>query len=231
MWQIGEKFARLVGHHSLKFGADYHRSIGTRNNPQIPDFLYSSLSAMLANQPSSVTATLGSGLYSGRMYEFGVFAQDDWRVASNLTVNLGMRYDFYSNFVATGEGGTPDAGLYNPSSLSMDGSFAVGLSGPARARSITMRRISVRASASLTIPMEKAKPLFAAASAPCSAMWCPRTSGISYRAPKTSRTGLPSLRRISAAFGIKFPDFNENLFKYAQQLVKNQFRGLCLRSL
>ena len=43
LWQIGEKYARLVGHHSLKFGADYHRSIGTRNNPQIPDFFYSSL--------------------------------------------------------------------------------------------------------------------------------------------------------------------------------------------
>ena len=86
---------------------------------------------MLGNQPSSVTATLGSGLYSSRMYEFGFFAQDDWRLTSNLTVNLGMRYDFYSNFVATGEGGTPDAGLYNPNSLSMDGCSPWELSGHA----------------------------------------------------------------------------------------------------
>ena len=53
LWQFGEKFARLVGHHSLKFGADYHRSIGTRNNPQIPDFLYSSLSCH-AGQPAEL---------------------------------------------------------------------------------------------------------------------------------------------------------------------------------
>ena len=30
-------------------------------------------------------------------------------------MNLGIRYDYYSNFVAEGEDGTPDAGLYNPS--------------------------------------------------------------------------------------------------------------------
>jgi outer membrane receptor protein involved in Fe transport len=132
LWQIGEKYARVIGHHSLKFGGDYHRSIGTRNNPQIPDFFYSSFSALLANEPSQVTATLGSGLYSGRMYELGFFVQDDWRVASKLAINLGMRYDFYSNFEAHGEDGTPDAGLYNPNFLSMDGKFSVG---PFRSRS------------------------------------------------------------------------------------------------
>ena len=47
-------------------------------------------------------------------------------MASKLTLNLGMRYDFYSNFSAHGEDGTPDAGLYNPNFLSMDGLFTVG---------------------------------------------------------------------------------------------------------
>ena len=99
------------------------------------------------------------------MYEFGVFAQDDWRIASNLTVNLGMRYDFYSNFVATGEDGTPDAGLYNPNSLSMDGWFTVG---PFRPRSSPFDNDAKNfgpGSASPTIPTEKAKPPFAAVSA------------------------------------------------------------------
>ena len=81
---------------------------------------------MLSNEPSQVTATLGSGLYSGRMYEWGLFAQDDWRISPKLTLNLGIRYDYYSNFVAKGEGGTPDAGLYNPSFMTLDGLFRVG---------------------------------------------------------------------------------------------------------
>ena len=109
LWQLSEKYARYMGHHSLKFGADYHRSIGTRNNPQIPDFQYSSFQAMLNNQPSQVTATAQPAAYSGRMYEWGLFVQDDWKFSPKLTLNLGLRYDFYSNFVAEGRSGTPQA--------------------------------------------------------------------------------------------------------------------------
>ena len=43
-----------------------------------------------------------------------------------LTLNLGLRYDFYSNFRSVGKQGTAAAGLHNPSSMSMDGAFKVG---------------------------------------------------------------------------------------------------------
>lgn len=125
-WQLGEKFALNMGHHSLKFGADFHHSTGTRNNPQIPDFFYSSMDDLLNNTPTQVTATLGAGIYTGRMYEYGFFGQDDWRITPKLTLNLGLRYDYYSNFSAHGEDGTPQAGLYNPSYMTMDGNFNVG---------------------------------------------------------------------------------------------------------
>ena len=220
LWQIGEKFARLVGHHSLKFGADYHRSIGTRNNPQIPDFLYSSLSAMLANQPSSVTATLGSGLYSGRMYEFGVFAQDDWRVASNLTVNLGMRYDFYSNFVATGEGGTPDAGLYNPGSLSMDGSFTVGAFRPRSSPfDHDAKNFGPRIGFSYN-PDGKGKTAIRGGFGAMFSNVVPEDFWNLVSSAQNVPYRITFTPQDISAFGIKFPDFNENLFKYAQQLVK-----------
>ena len=220
LWQIGEKFARLVGHHSLKFGADYHRSIGTRNNPQIPDFLYSSLGAMLANQPSSVTATLGSGLYSGRMYEFGVFAQDDWRVASNLTVNLGMRYDFYSNFVATGEGGTPDAGLYNPGSLSMDGSFTVGAFRPRSSPfDHDAKNFGPRIGFSYN-PDGKGKTAIRGGFGAMFSNVVPEDFWNLVSSAQNVPYRITFTPQDISAFGIKFPDFNENLFKYAQQLVK-----------
>jgi hypothetical protein len=126
LWQLEEKLALTLGHHSLKFGGDFHHSTGTRNNPQIPDFYYSTMDDLLNNTPSQVTATLGSGNYAGRMYEYGVFGQDDWRISPKLTINLGLRWDFYSNFAAHGEGGTPQAGLYNPSYMTLDGNFNVG---------------------------------------------------------------------------------------------------------
>ncbi len=126
MTQIEQKYARYVGNHSFKFGGNYLHMSGTRNNPEIPSFFFSSLEAMLNNEPSEVVSTLGSGLYTGRQHSFGFFAQDDWRLAPNFTLNLGVRYDYYSNFVAEGEGGTPNAGLYNPNSMSLDGRFDVG---------------------------------------------------------------------------------------------------------
>ena len=125
-WQISQKFALPKGRHFLKFGGDFHRVTGTRNNPELPSFFYPDLNTLLGNTPSAVTVTLGNGDFNMRAYEFGFFAQDDFRVTPKLILNFGLRYDFYSNWVSRGEGGTPDAGLYNPTSLSMDGKFNVG---------------------------------------------------------------------------------------------------------
>ncbi len=82
--QIEQKYARYLGRHSLKFGGGYFRSTGTRNNPEIPGFFYRASMQCSSNTPSEVVATLGSGLYSGRAYSFGVFAQDDWRITPKL---------------------------------------------------------------------------------------------------------------------------------------------------
>ncbi len=46
------------------------------------------------------------------MYELGFFVQDDWRVTARLVLNLGLRYDFYSNMVARPTGEVP-VGFYN----------------------------------------------------------------------------------------------------------------------
>ncbi len=125
-WQISQKFALPKGRHFLKFGGDFHRLTGTRNNPEIPEFFYASRDALLQNRPNRVTAVVGNGDFTMRNFDFGFFVQDDWKATPKLTFNLGVRYDFYSNFVSRGEAGTPDAGLWNPSFLSFDGKFNVG---------------------------------------------------------------------------------------------------------
>lgn len=125
-YELGENFALERGHHSLKFGGDYQHTNGRRTNPQVPDVNYSSLEELLANTPSQAEATFGQGVFNGHLSEFGFFIQDDWRVTPKLTLNLGLRYDFYYALRVDGTLQDPTAGIYNPSPLSMDGNFNVG---------------------------------------------------------------------------------------------------------
>jgi len=219
-WQIDQKYARYIGRHSLKGGGDFRRSVGTRNNPQIPDFLYSSLSDLLANRPSQISATFGSGLYSGRMYDFGFFLQDDWKVSPKLTVNLGLRYDYYSNFIARGEGGTPQAGLYNPGFLRMDGTFAVGVfRSPFSPYDDDAKNFG---------------PRFGFAYSPDNGKTSIRGGGgfmfsnimpenfwnVVSSAPNIPYRSIFSRADITA-FGITYPNYNDSFFNLAQQQTRN----------
>jgi hypothetical protein len=67
-----------------------------------------------------------NGLYQTRSWETGYFAQDDWRVNHRLTLNLGIRYDYYtwpyeinnrmSNWVPTNSADPTDGTLITPGS-------------------------------------------------------------------------------------------------------------------
>jgi len=45
---------------------------------------------------SSTSATAGSQIGHFHQHNFMPYIQDDWRIAPKLTINLGMRYDYYS---------------------------------------------------------------------------------------------------------------------------------------
>lgn len=100
-----QKFGYIVGRHSLKFGGVYfRRSIG-RQNIENPAFIYNSEADLLANVPNTVQFTFGVNPYQAVAQEFGLFLQDDWRISPRLTLNLGLRYDYFGAYVASGEGG------------------------------------------------------------------------------------------------------------------------------
>ncbi|PYS48343.1 MAG: hypothetical protein DMG13_25710, partial [Acidobacteria bacterium] len=224
LWQISQKVARPAGRHFLKFGGDFHRLTGTRNNPEVPSFFYSGLDALLSNTPSTVSATLGNGDFTMRTFEFGFFIQDDWRATSKLTLNLGIRYDFYSNFVSKGKRGTPDAGLYNPEFLSQDGKFTVGSFRP------------------ITSPFEHDPinfgPRFGFAYNPdgqgktafrggFGVMFTSNTADIGWFATAIGRN-IPSRQEFDPAlisrFGIRYPMFNDNFFDFVLQQSRESQR-------
>ncbi|MBM3755452.1 MAG: TonB-dependent receptor [Acidobacteria bacterium] len=109
---LDQKFSRHSGKHSFKFGSRFMHYGGFRSNPENPSIAFQSKADFLANVPSGVTPTFGSPYYSSRMWELGFFAQDDWRITPKLVLNIGIRYDFYSNAVAKPTTDVP-VGFYN----------------------------------------------------------------------------------------------------------------------
>ncbi len=111
-YSLDQKISRHAGKHSFKFGGRYMLYKGFRSNPENPSFGFASRADFLANIPNGVTPTFGSPYFKSRMYEFGLFAQDDWKITSRLVLNLGLRWDFYSNMTAEPVTDVP-VGFYN----------------------------------------------------------------------------------------------------------------------
>ncbi|HUR33297.1 MAG TPA: carboxypeptidase regulatory-like domain-containing protein [Vicinamibacterales bacterium] len=91
-----------LGRHHLRFG-EYLFHLQFR--PEQPEnargvfaytgqFTGNAFGDFLLGYPASATAGVGRGAEDGRTTWVHAFVQDDWRVGSRLTLNLGLRYEF-----------------------------------------------------------------------------------------------------------------------------------------
>jgi Carboxypeptidase regulatory-like domain/TonB dependent receptor-like, beta-barrel/TonB-dependent Receptor Plug Domain len=100
-WSFDQKLSRTFGRHFIKTGFRWVRQTGDKMSPQNPQFAYQNLADTLANIPQSITVSFGAPRYKSHIDEFGGFIQDDWRLGSNLVLNLGVRYDYYATIRVT----------------------------------------------------------------------------------------------------------------------------------
>ena len=95
-----DNFSKVIGTHSLKFGAQFHYDQINERNLAAENGQYSftgnetgiDFADFLIGAPDSLTQASPQILDSRSKY-FAAFAQDSWRVTSNLTFNYGLRWE------------------------------------------------------------------------------------------------------------------------------------------
>ena len=100
-FEASDNYSKLVGTHSLKFGAEYRKNLLAENiqNAENGDFQFDETLETgidFADFLIGAAGSFGQGQtppLNSRSYYLGLFAQDSWRVRPNLTLNYGVRYD------------------------------------------------------------------------------------------------------------------------------------------
>ena len=147
--QFTDHISYTAGKHALKFGGEFHHNQvtnaaygnargsitflgGNTPDPEDPEELLNTtpLEDFFSGAPFKATVEVGNPTLNLHNWAYALFAQDDWRIARNLTLNLGVRYEFSSvpgekynrlgNFdpnvgmVQVQTGTHPISSLYNP---------------------------------------------------------------------------------------------------------------------
>ena len=102
--EVGTTFSYLdnlsvvKGRHTLKFGVNVLRvRLNNSGNTLTTQSLsYASADDFIANKAASATYLQGEGVVGNRRTFYQGYAQDEFKVTANLTLNLGLRYEFYS---------------------------------------------------------------------------------------------------------------------------------------
>jgi hypothetical protein len=93
---------KVQGRHTIKFGGDYTRLYYLNDPIGRPNYSFFNVWDFLNDAPSgesgsfnTLTGKPGGTRADNRQDMWGLFVQDDWKLLPNLTVNVGMRYNYF----------------------------------------------------------------------------------------------------------------------------------------
>ncbi len=97
-YQLADNVQWIAGRHTIRFGADARRYIGPLNFAAagLGSYSFSNLQRFLLDQSPDVfgSRSFGSLTYSGNQWNAYGYVNDNWRVAPNFNLNLGVRYEY-----------------------------------------------------------------------------------------------------------------------------------------
>jgi hypothetical protein len=96
-WQIQDNFNYQLGRHQLKAGANwtFQRSPNTFLPLVNGQFQYSNWSKYFLDEPSQIGIVDGNATLDFREHDTFLYAGDDWQIAPNFTLDLGLTWSTY----------------------------------------------------------------------------------------------------------------------------------------
>jgi hypothetical protein len=88
----------IVGRHSLKAGIDFRRLqvLDVNGANTKGTWSFANLADFVNNRATSVSQAVGTATSEPRQNMAAIFLQDDFKISRNLTLNIGMRYEYNS---------------------------------------------------------------------------------------------------------------------------------------
>jgi len=95
------------GKHTFKFGFEAKRDFLNQGSSQKGTLSYSSTANFLNNDVGTASYTALLPLVRQRKNEYWAYAEDEWKVTENFTVNMGVRYNFFNALHAVNNDAVP----------------------------------------------------------------------------------------------------------------------------
>jgi hypothetical protein len=92
-----ENVSLTRGRHNFKFGGDYRfdRAVNIRDLAARGEFRFRNLGDFLSGRVDRAAVLTGSTRRDLRQQSFSFFAQDDFKVTPRVTLNVGLRYEYF----------------------------------------------------------------------------------------------------------------------------------------
>lgn len=93
---LSDTMTRTMGPHTLKVGGEYRSIQSDFQFLGSTEISYNSINDFIDNRPNQIAVNLDSPVFKPQQFYAIGFAQDSWRASQRLTLELGLRYDYYS---------------------------------------------------------------------------------------------------------------------------------------